>query len=72
LEPSPEAVAGTDPFMSSFEGELSSSQMFLVYSSRTPASKEFGFPPSLTLDLGFSVDPAPLAPVFKFTPLGTL
>jgi hypothetical protein len=64
------AVTGTE---SSSGGELSSSQVFLVFSSQTPASNLFGFPPSSAPDLGFPVDPAPSsAPVFKFTPLGTL
>jgi hypothetical protein len=72
-EPSSATVTGTDPFLSSSGGESSSSQMFLVYSSQTPASKVFGFPLSLAPDLGFLADPAPpSAPVFKFTPLGTL
>jgi hypothetical protein len=67
------AVTGTAPFMSSSRGESSSSQVFPVSSSRTPASKEFDFPPSPAPDLGFPVDPAPPStPVFKFTPLGTL
>jgi hypothetical protein len=44
-----------------------------VFSSQSPASKVFGSPHSPTLDLGFPADPAPpSAPVFKFTPLGTL
>lgn len=72
-KPSSAAITGTAPFMSSFGGESSSSQVFPVSSSRTPASKEFGFPPSQTPDLGFSADHAPSSkPVFKFTPLGTL
>jgi hypothetical protein len=72
-EPSLAAVTGTAPFMSSSGGESSSSQVFSVSSSQTPASKEFGFPPSPALDLGFLADPAPSsAPVFKFTPLGPL
>jgi hypothetical protein len=71
-EPSLAAVTGTDPFLSSSGGESSSFQVFLVYSSRTPASKVFGFPPSSAPDQGFSTDLAPLAPVFKFTLLGTL
>jgi hypothetical protein len=72
LEPSLVAVIGTDPFLSSSGGESSSSQVFPVYSSRTPASKVFGFPPSPASDLGFSADPIPSALVFKFTPLETL
>jgi hypothetical protein len=71
-EPSLAAVTGTAPFMSSFGGELSSSQVFSVSSGRTPASKEFGFPPSPASDPGFSADLAPSTPVFNFTPLGTL
>jgi hypothetical protein len=39
-EPSLAAVIGTDPFISSFGGESSSSQVFPVSSSRTLASKE--------------------------------
>jgi hypothetical protein len=42
-EPSSAAVIGTE---SSSGGESSSSQVFLVFSSRTPASKVFIFPPS--------------------------
>lgn len=57
---------------SSFGGVSSSSQVFSMFSSRTPASKVFGFPPSLTPDLGFRVNHAPSTLVFKFTPLGTL
>jgi hypothetical protein len=68
-EPSSAAGTGTE---SSFGGVLSSSQVFPVFSSRTPASKVFGFPPWPAQDLGFPADPAPSTPVFKFTPLGTL
>jgi hypothetical protein len=71
-EPLLAAVTGMDPFLSSSGGESSSSQVFSAYSSRTPASKVFGFPLSSAPDLGFSTDPTPLAPVFKFTLLGTL
>jgi hypothetical protein len=69
-EPSSAAVTGTE---SSSGGVSSSSQVFSVFSSGTPASKVFGFPPSLAPDLGFPADPAPSSPpVFKFTPLGML
>jgi hypothetical protein len=69
-EPSSAAVTGTE-FSSG--GESSSPQVVPVFSSRTPASNLFGFPPSLAPDLGFTADPAPYsASVFKFTPLGTL
>jgi hypothetical protein len=63
------AVTGTE---SSSGGELSSSHVFPMFSSRTPASKIFGFPPSPALDLGFPANLAPSGPVFKFTPLETL
>jgi hypothetical protein len=72
LEPSSEAVTGTALFMSYSGSESSSSQVFPMSSNWTPAFKEFGFPPSPAPDLGFSADPAPSAPVFKFTPLWTL
>jgi hypothetical protein len=71
-EPSLAAVTGTTLFMSSSGGESSSSQVFPVSSSWTPASKAFGFPLLVAPDLGFSANPAPSAHVFKFTPLGTL
>jgi hypothetical protein len=63
-------ITGTE---SSSWGESSSSQVFPVFSSRTPASNLFGFPPSSAPDLGFPGDPTTdSASVFKFTPLGTL
>jgi len=52
-KPSSAAVTRTAPVVSSSGGELSSSQVFPVSSSQTPASKEFGFPPSPAPDWVF-------------------
>jgi hypothetical protein len=69
-EPSSAAVTGMESFP---KGESSRSQVFPVFSSRTPASKAFSFPSLPTPDLGFPADPAPSSgPVFKFTPFGML
>jgi hypothetical protein len=72
-EASPSSVTGTAPFLSSFGGGSSNLQVILVSPSGLPASKEFGFPPSLAPELIFSAALAPsTAPVFKFTPLRSL
>jgi hypothetical protein len=68
-KPSSAAVTRTAPVVSSSGGELSSSQVFPVSSSQTPASKEFGFPPSPAPDWVFR-QILLLWLVFKFTPFG--